>query len=85
MEKLHEEEKRKPIGLCSTPPQAEQSAKDGCKRPPRYYIQITHMWNGKERVLVEKLNHLREIDGIIRYWKRYLHIYSVVIYKRSDL
>lgn len=85
MEEFQEERKCKPIGLCSTPPQAEQSAENGYKEPPRYCVRLAYIWDGEERVVVEQYNHLRQINAMMRYWKKYLHVHSVVTYKRLDL
>lgn len=85
MEELQEKGKRKPIGLCSTPPEAEQLAKDGYEKPPRYYVRLAFMWNGIERVIIERYDHLREISAKVEYWENCLQAHSVVIYKRLDL
>jgi len=85
MEELQKERNCKPIGLCSTPPQAEQSATNGCKKPPKYCVRFAYMWNGEERVVIEQYNHLREINAMMKYWKKYLHVFSIVTYKRLDL
>lgn len=85
MEELQEKRKCKPVGLCSTPPEAEQLAKDGYEKPPRYCVRLEFMWNGTEGVLMEKYNHLREIDAMIRYWEDFLQVRSVTVYKRLDL
>lgn len=85
MEKFQEERECKPIGLCSTPPQAEQLAKDGYREPPRYCVRIAYMWDKEERVIVEQYYHLRGINAMVRYWKKYLHAHSIVTYKRMDL
>lgn len=85
MEELQDPKECKPIGLCSTPPEAEQSAKDRYEKPPRYFVRIAFVWNGIERVIVEKYNHLREIYAKVEYWENCLQAHSIMIYKRLDL
>lgn len=85
MEKLQEKGICKPIDLCSTPPEAEDYIEKEYKIPPRYCVRLAYMWDGEERVIVAQYNHLREIRATMRYWRSYLHVLSIVTYKRLDL
>lgn len=85
MEKLQEKGIRKPIGLCSTPPEAEDYIEKEYKMPPRYCVRFAYMWNGEERIFVAEYNHLREINAAMRYWRSCLRVLSIVTYKRLDL